>query len=261
VRLVHTVAPPASRRCTALGLTLLTRVHVLLVVPIRSPLALPVMRLLAGRKINRYLKDIERDAHSLARAQPKGSREGAFYLGVVLAARQQSGAEAKPTNRQAWLDSVLPSIAHGWIFAAEQMARSTERWDPTFQFVLPLPEETKLYDLGERRTSKTIWNDSIYELDFALVLLDRGPSDFEQRDEVITRLDNAQAGFAHLWTRMTWEDSDVGRSLAAQCRCLILTVAAGDPARLREEQDKAAALLATAKGSSPHWNWSVDNDP
>ena len=66
------------------------------------------------------------------------------------------------------MDSVLPSIARGWIFAAEQIARNTERWDPTFQFVLPLPQETMLYDRGEPRTSKTTWNDSVDELSSAL---------------------------------------------------------------------------------------------
>ena len=79
-----------------------------------------------------------------------------------------------------------------------------------------------------------------------------------RRDEVITRLDDAQAGFAHLWPRMARGDTDFVRSLAAQCRCLIQALAEGDLGRLHEEEQKAAPLLATAKRYSPNWNWSVD---
>ncbi|MGD0394149.1 MAG: hypothetical protein ABSC41_16090 [Acidimicrobiales bacterium] len=218
------------------------------------------MGLSTNRKVKGYLKGIERRAWSAAQAQQKGSRESAFYFGIVSAARERLGTEPTPTNRQTWLYSVLPSMAHGWVFATEQIARNTENWDPPFQFVLPLPEDTKLYDLGKVRTSKTIWYDSVDDLDLALRLLERVATNSRRRDEVVTRLNNAREGFAHLWPRMNWKDSMFGRSLVAQCQYIITTVSTGDPARLQQEQHKAASLLATAKHFSPRWSWSVDNE-
>ena len=218
------------------------------------------MGLSTNRKLNRYLKGIERDAWSASQAQPSGSRESAFYFGVMSAARERLGTESKPTNRQTWLYSVLPSMAHGWVFATEQIARNTENWDPRFRFVLPSPEETRLYDLGKVRTSRTIWNDSVDDLDLALRLLEPAPSSSRRRDEVVTRFNNAREGFAHLWPRMSWKDSTFGRSLVAQCHYVVSTIATGDPARLQQEQDKTASLLAAAKRFSPTWSWSVDNE-
>ncbi len=218
------------------------------------------MGLFANRRVNSYLKDIDRAAWSAAQAQPKGSPESAFYFGVVSAARQRLGTEPRPTNRQTWLYSVLPSMAHGWVFATEQIVRNTEEWDPAFQFVLPLPPETKLYNRGRLRTSRTIWHDSVDDFDYALRLLGRASSKTGKRDEAVTRLNNAREGFAHLWPRMSWRDSTFGRSLVAQCQHVILTITIGDPARLQQEKDKAASLLATAKRCSPAWSWSVDNE-
>ncbi|MGA3149400.1 MAG: hypothetical protein ABSF33_18295 [Acidimicrobiales bacterium] len=218
------------------------------------------MGLFTDRKVNRYLKGVERAAWSAAQAQPKGSPESAFYVGIVSAARQRLGTEPKPTDRQTWLYSVLPSMAHGWVFATEQIARNTEERDPTFQFVLPLPPETKLYNHGTLRTSRTIWHACVDDLEYALRLLGQAPSNSRKRDEAITRLDNAREGFAHLWPRMSWRDSTFGRSLVAQCQHVILTITTDDPARMQQERDRAASLLATAKGFSPTWSWSVDNE-
>ncbi len=218
------------------------------------------MDLFPSRKVRRYLQGIERTARSAVQEQPRNSPESAFYLGIVSAARQRLGTEPVPTNRQAWLDSVLPSLAYGWVFAAEQIARSTERWDPTFHFVMPGPSETRLYETGRVRTSRTLWYDSVDDLDLGLRLLERDPPSSGPRDEVMRRLGSARAGFAHLWPRLHWRESTFGRSLSAQCHQVILSITAGDRSRLQHEREDAISLLARARRFSPTWSWSIDNE-
>ena len=219
------------------------------------------MGLSTNRKVNRYLKGIERAAWSAAQAQPKRFTRVGVLLRNHLGGQGTTGhrADSRPIGRPG-----CTRYSPRWPMAGSSPPSRSPATRKIgihgSSFVLPLPEETRLYDLGKVRTSKTIWSDSVDDLDLALRLLEQVPSNSRRRDEVVTRLNNAREGFAHLWPRMSWKDSTFGRSLVAQCQYVISTITTGDPARLQQEQDKAASLLAAAKRFSPRWSWSVDNE-